>query len=60
MEDGWRCRPGDLIFLSVLQGSVGDPGPPGYSGMKVECTLLNISGVLLTGSYKVTRETFWM
>lgn len=22
----------------MLQGSVGDPGPVGYSGMKVECT----------------------
>lgn len=50
MEDGWSCHPADLIFLSVLQGSIGDPGPPGYSGMKVGCTWLNTSGVLLTGT----------
>lgn len=29
--------------LSVLQGSIGDPGPAGYSGMKVKCTYVNKS-----------------
>lgn len=27
---------------SVLQGSMGDPGPVGYTGMKVECTQVNM------------------
>uniref|UniRef100_A0A8C4NY88 VWFA domain-containing protein n=1 Tax=Dicentrarchus labrax TaxID=13489 RepID=A0A8C4NY88_DICLA len=29
-----RCHSDDLMFLSILQGSIGDPGPVGYSGMK--------------------------
>lgn len=29
--------------FSVLQGSIGDPGPAGYSGMKVKCTYVNKS-----------------
>lgn len=27
----------------MLQGSIGDPGPAGYSGMKVKCTYINKS-----------------
>lgn len=45
----------------MLQGSIGDPGPVGYSGMKVECkSWLNISDILYTGAprLKVTIETF--
>lgn len=27
----------DHVFLPLLQGHIGDPGPVGYSGMKVNC-----------------------
>lgn len=36
MQAKWKCDLSNLTPVSVLQGSIGDPGPVGYSGMKVK------------------------